>query len=100
MNTAREARKVPHGSDGAVATALEGARAMPATGSPVLVAFRNERGELYRYAVLEGSAQVRYLRQRLAQMHLLADPEDSAGVLTVLGPVDGGLLRALALSWR
>lgn len=100
MNTTRESRKAPHGSDEALAMALEGARTMPASGAPVLVAFRNEQGELYRYAVLEGSAQVRYLRQRLVQLRLLTNPEDSAGVLTVLGPVDGGLLRALALSWR
>jgi len=88
-------RTPPHARDSAVAAALRGARSMPASGDPVLIAFRNEDDEVYRYAVLEGAAQVRYLRQRLVQLELMADVEDSAGVLRVLGcVVQPNLLRA------
>ena len=39
-----------HGRDRELAAALKGARAMPVCGKPVLVAFRNESGEMYRLA--------------------------------------------------
>ena len=76
----------PHRQDSAVAAALKGARTMPASGDAVLVALRNDAGEVYRYAVLEGPAQLRYLRQRLVQLRLMADVADLKGVLAVLGP--------------
>jgi hypothetical protein len=84
----------PHPRDQAVAAALKGAQAMPSSGQPVLIAFRNEDGQLYRYAVLEGSAQIRYLRQRLVQLNLLSDVDDAGGVLQVLGSIQASLLRA------
>lgn len=59
---------------------------MPASGEAVLIALRNDDGDVYRYAVLEGPAQVRYLRQRLVQLRLMTDVTDPAGVLAVLGP--------------
>ena len=74
-----------HGRDRELAAALKGARAMPVCGKPVLVAFRNESGEMYRFALLHGPAQVRYLRVRLVQMRLLADLHDEDGLLAVLG---------------
>lgn len=76
-----------------MALALKGAMAMPASGAPVLVAFRNEQGELYRYALLEGAIQLRYLQQRLVQLSLLSDTHDASGVLAVLGSFDGSALR-------
>ena len=85
METTRFATHVAHGRDQDLAAALRGARAMPGSGKPVLVAFRNERGEMYRFALLHGPAQVRYLRVRLVQMRLLADLHDEDGLLAVLG---------------
>ncbi len=76
--------KSPHPRDDAVAAALKGARSMPSSGASVFVAFRNEAGELYRYAVLEGPAQLRYLRQRLVQLRLMADVDDDQGVLAMV----------------
>lgn len=77
--------KSPHPCDSALAAALRAARTMPSSGDCVLVAFRNEQGELYRYGVLEGTTQLRYLQQRLVQLQLLADPEDARGVLAIFG---------------
>ena len=74
-----------HGRDRELAAALKGARAMPVCGKPVLVAFRNESGEMYRFALLHGPAQLRYLRHRLVQLHLLEGLDDDDGMMTVLG---------------
>jgi hypothetical protein len=74
-----------HVRDRELAAALKGARAMPVSGKPVLVAFRNEAGEMYRFALLYGPAQLRYLRRRLVQLRLLQDLEDDDGMMTVLG---------------
>jgi len=74
-----------HGRDRELAAALKGARAMPVFGKPVLVAFRNESGEMYRFALLQGPAQLRYLRHRMVQLHLLQDLDDEEGPLTILG---------------
>lgn len=85
MESTRLATNVAHGRDQELAAALRGARTMPASGRPVLVAFRNERGEMYRFALLHGPAQVRYLRVRLVQMQLLANLHQEDGPLAVLG---------------
>jgi hypothetical protein len=85
MKPGRVISKAPHARDAAVAAAVKGAKAMPASGPSTLIAFRNENGEHYRYAVLQGAAQIRYLRQRLVQLQLIAYPEDTDGVLLVLG---------------
>jgi hypothetical protein len=85
MKPQRLATHVAHGRDQELAAALRGARTMPGSGKPVLVAFRNERGEMYRFALLHGPAQVRYLRVRLVQMQLLANVHDEDGLLAVLG---------------
>ena len=85
MEPQRFANRNAHGRDQELAAALKGARTMPASGKPVLVAFRNESGEMYRFALLYGPTQLRYLRHRLVQMHLLADLEDEDGMMTVLG---------------
>jgi plasmid stabilization system protein ParE len=85
MEPTRLATHVAHGRDQELAAALRGARAMPGSGRPVLVAFRNERGEMYRFALLHGPAQVRYLRVRLVQLHLLASLHEEDGLLAVLG---------------
>jgi len=77
--------RTAHGRDPELAAALKGARAMPVSGKPVLVAFRNESGEMYRFAMLHGPTQLRYLRHRLAQLHLLHHVDDDEGMLTVLG---------------
>jgi hypothetical protein len=74
-----------HRRDPDLAAALKGARTMPVSGKPVLVAFRNEAGEMYRFALLYGPAQLRYLRHRLVQLHLLDDLEEEDGMLAVLG---------------
>jgi len=74
-----------HVRDQELAAALKGARTMPVSGKPVLVAFRNESGEMYRFALLHGPTQLRYLRHRLVQMHLLQDLDDQDGMMTVLG---------------
>lgn len=74
-----------HVRDHELASALKGARTMPVSGKPVLVAFRNEAGEMYRFALLHGPTQLRYLRHRLVQMHLLQDLDDQDGMMTVLG---------------
>ena len=74
-----------HSRDRELAAALKGARTMPVTGKPVLVAFRNETGQMYRFALLYGPMQLRYLRQRLVQLHLLEGLDDNDGMMTVLG---------------
>jgi hypothetical protein len=74
-----------HGRDRELAAVLKGARAMPVSGKPVLVAFRNEAGEMYRFALLYGPTQLRYLRHRLVQLHLLQALDDDEGMMTVLG---------------
>jgi hypothetical protein len=85
MHPDRFVNRNAHGRDHDLASALKGARAMPVSGKPVLVAFRNESGEMYRFALLYGPSQLRYLRLRLVQMHLLDDLEDDDGMMTVLG---------------
>ena len=74
-----------HRRDRELAAALKGALTMPVSGKPMLVAFRNESGEMYRFALLHGPVQLRYLRRRLVQLRLLSHPEDDAGPLSVLG---------------
>jgi hypothetical protein len=85
METQRFVNHTAHGRDRELAAALKGARAMPVSGKPVLVAFRNESGEMYRFALLHGPAQLRYLRHRLVQLHLLQALDDDDGMMTVLG---------------
>ena len=85
MDTERLVNRTAHGRDGELAAALRGAQAMPVSGKPVLVAFRNEAGEMYRFALLYGPTQLRYLRHRLVQMHLLQGVDDEDGMMTVLG---------------
>ena len=85
MQTQPFVNRSAHGRDRELAAALKGARAMPMSGKPVLVAFRNESGEMYRFALLHGPAQLRYLRHRLVQLHLLQGLDDEDGMLTILG---------------
>lgn len=85
MEPERFVTRHAHCRDRELAAALRGARAMPISGKPVLVAFRNESGEMYRFALLHGPTQLRYLRHRLVQLHLLEDLEDDDGMMTVLG---------------
>lgn len=85
MTPDRFVNRTAHCRDGELAAALKGARTMPASGKPVLVAFRNEAGEMYRFALLYGPTQLRYLRHRLVQMHLLEGLDDQDGMMTVLG---------------
>ena len=85
MEPDRFVNRTAHGRDRELAAALKGARAMPVSGKPVLVAFRNEAGEMYRFALLYGPTQLRYLRHRLVQLHLLQGLEDDEGMLAVLG---------------
>jgi hypothetical protein len=85
MEPDRFVNRTAHGRDRELAAALKGARAMPVSGKPVLVAFRNEAGEMYRFALLYGPTQLRYLRHRMVQLRLLQDVDDEDGVMTVLG---------------
>jgi hypothetical protein len=50
----------------------------------LLVAFRNEQGQLYRYASLDGPAQETELRRRLDALQLAATAAGEP-VLAVLG---------------
>ena len=77
--------RAAHRRDPELAAALKGARTMPISGKPVLIAFRNESGEMYRFALLQGPAQLRYLRLRLVQLRLLSKLEEEGGPLAVLG---------------
>jgi hypothetical protein len=75
-----------HGQDERILKALYSAKGRDCPGPKLLIAFRNEQGQLYRFASLDGPAQELELRRRLAALDLL---QTAAGepVLTVLGKI-------------
>lgn len=77
-------KQARHAQDERILKALYSAKGRDCPGPALLVAFRNESGQLYRYASLDGPAQELELRRRLAAMQL-ADTQAGEPVFTVLG---------------
>lgn len=73
-----------HAQDERILKALYSAKGRDCPGPPVLVTFRNEQGQLYRYASLDGPAQETELRRRLDALQLTATAAGEP-VLAVLG---------------
>lgn len=75
-----------HAQDERILKALYSAKGRDCPGPKLLIAFRNEQGQLYRYAALDGPAQELELRRRLQALDLL---QTAAGdpVMTILGQI-------------
>lgn len=73
-----------HSRDLAILKAVYAAKTRTCIGPPMLVAFRNDDGQLYRFAALDGPGQELDLRRRLEALGIRSSA-DGQDVLTVLG---------------
>jgi hypothetical protein len=82
--------KVAHQRDDDIVKALKAAKTKLGGSSDTVIAFKNEAGEVYRYAVLNGMYQEMYLDQRLEPLGIFNRTEQGErkpkGVWAVFGP--------------